>query len=95
MMRRRKGDRADAVLRHHGQPLVFIMMGGLRARLVRGHRGWPGLPKGITTWNPENDPWELYCNLDEDWAKSNDLAAKMPGKVRLHEKPFSRRGREE
>src|ERR1017187_486975 len=40
----------------------------------------PGLPKGITTWNPENDAWELY-NLDEDWSEANDLATKMPEKV--------------
>jgi arylsulfatase A-like enzyme len=40
----------------------------------------PGMPKGITTWNPENDPWELY-NLDEDWSQANDLAAKMPEKL--------------
>jgi len=37
----------------------------------------PGIPKGIATWNPENDVWELY-NLDEDWSQANDLAAKMP-----------------
>ena len=40
----------------------------------------PGMPKGIMTWNPENDPWELY-NLDEDWSQANDLAAKMPEKL--------------
>jgi len=40
----------------------------------------PGLPPGIATWNPENDVWELY-NLDEDWSQTNDLAAKMPGKL--------------
>ena len=40
----------------------------------------PGLPKGIATWNPENDVWELY-NLDEDWSQANDLAAKMPERV--------------
>ena len=56
------------------------------------HEGWfagtfgprtpwvPGMPKGIESWNPENDPWELY-NLDEDWSEANDLAAKMPEKV--------------
>jgi arylsulfatase A-like enzyme len=40
----------------------------------------PGLPKGIATWNPENDVWELY-NLNEDWSQANDLAAKMPERV--------------
>ena len=40
----------------------------------------PGMPKGIATWNPENDVWELY-NLNEDWSQANDLAAKMPERV--------------
>jgi arylsulfatase A-like enzyme len=40
----------------------------------------PGLPPGIATWNPDNDPWELY-NIDEDWSQANDLAAKMPDKL--------------
>jgi arylsulfatase len=40
----------------------------------------PGMPKGIETWSPENDKWELY-NLDEDWSQADDLAAKMPEKV--------------
>ena len=40
----------------------------------------PGMPKGIQTWSPENDQWELY-NLDEDWSQADDLAAKMPEKV--------------
>jgi arylsulfatase len=41
----------------------------------------PGLPKGIHEWSPEKDTWELY-NLDEDWSQADDLAAKMPDKVR-------------
>jgi arylsulfatase A-like enzyme len=40
----------------------------------------PGIPPGIATWNPDNDPWELY-NIDEDWSQANDLAAKMPEKL--------------
>jgi arylsulfatase len=40
----------------------------------------PGMPKGIQTWSPENDKWELY-NLNEDWSQADDLAAKMPEKV--------------
>ena len=40
----------------------------------------PGMPKGIETWSPENDKWELY-NLNEDWSQADDLAAKMPEKV--------------
>jgi arylsulfatase A-like enzyme len=39
-----------------------------------------GLPKGIATWNPENDVWQLY-NLNEDWSQANDLSAKMPEKL--------------
>ncbi len=56
------------------------------------HNGWiasafgprapwiPGAPKGIQTWTPDQDKWELY-NLDEDWSQANDLAAKMPDKL--------------
>jgi arylsulfatase len=56
------------------------------------HNGWfactfgprtpwlPGKPKGIETWSPENDKWELY-NLEDDWTQADDLAAKMPDKV--------------
>ncbi len=40
----------------------------------------PGLPKGITNWNPENDVWQLY-NLNEDWSQANDLSKKMPAKL--------------
>jgi arylsulfatase A-like enzyme len=40
----------------------------------------PGKPKGIETWSPDNDVWELY-NLEEDWTQADDLAAKMPEKV--------------
>lgn len=39
-----------------------------------------GIPKGIATWSPENDKWELY-NLNEDWSQSNDLADKYPEKL--------------
>jgi hypothetical protein len=41
----------------------------------------PGLPKGIHEWSPENDTWELY-NLEEDWSQADDLAAKMPEKLK-------------
>ncbi len=41
----------------------------------------PGMPKDIGAWNPENDVWELY-NLDEDWSQANDLATKMPERVK-------------
>jgi arylsulfatase len=40
----------------------------------------PGLPKGIATWNPDNDQWQLY-NLNEDFSQANDLAAKRPEKL--------------
>jgi arylsulfatase A-like enzyme len=39
-----------------------------------------GMPKGIETWNPLNDKWELY-NLEKDWTQADDLAAKMPEKL--------------
>ena len=79
---------ADANAKGRKTTQFFDIMGS------RGiyHDGWfadtpgpripwvPGPPKGIATWNPENDVWELY-NLDEDWSQSNDLATKMPEKV--------------
>jgi hypothetical protein len=40
----------------------------------------PGLPKGIQTWTPDQDKWELY-NLNDDWSQANDLAARMPDKL--------------
>ena len=39
-----------------------------------------GLPPGIQEWTPDQDVWELY-NLEEDWSRSNDLAARMPEKL--------------
>ncbi|MBD0400106.1 arylsulfatase [Flammeovirga sp. EKP202] len=42
----------------------------------------PGVPKGIGTWSPENDQWELY-NLNEDWTQSNDLSKVNPHKLQL------------
>lgn len=40
----------------------------------------PGPPAGATTWNPEEDTWELY-NIEEDWSQANDLAKKNPEKL--------------
>jgi arylsulfatase A-like enzyme len=40
----------------------------------------PGLPPGIRTWTPDDDPWELY-HLDEDWSQARDLAAEHPEKL--------------
>ena len=79
---------ADAKAKGRKTTQFFDIMGS------RGiyHEGWfactfgprnpwvPGLPPGITTWNPDNDVWELY-NLDEDWSQENDLAAKMPERL--------------
>jgi arylsulfatase A-like enzyme len=79
---------ADATAKGRKTTQFFDIMGS------RGiyHDGWfadtfgpripwvPGLPKGIATWNPDNDVWELY-NLNEDWSQANDLAAKMPERV--------------
>jgi len=56
------------------------------------HDGWfagvqgarkPWLPglQGLLQWSPDNDKWELY-NLKEDYSQANDLAAKMPDKLR-------------
>ena len=37
--------------------------------------------------------WELY-NIDEDWTQANDLAAKMPDKLRDMQQLFMLGGRE-
>ncbi len=41
-----------------------------------------GLPEGFDSWNPDNDPWELY-NLEEDWTQANDLADTYPDKLEI------------
>jgi len=40
----------------------------------------PGL-QGLPQWDPDKDRWELY-NVNVDYSQSDDLAAKMPGKLR-------------
>lgn len=79
---------ADAKAKGRKTTQFFDIMGS------RGiyHEGWfagtfgprnpwvPGMPAGITTWNPDHDVWELY-NLDEDWSQANDLAAKYPERL--------------
>jgi arylsulfatase len=79
---------ADAQAKGRKLTQYFEIMG---SRAIY-HDGWiasafgpripwvPGLPKGIHTWTPDQDKWELY-NLEEDWSQANDLAAKMPEKV--------------
>ena len=39
-----------------------------------------GLPKGIKSWSPLTDKWELY-NIDKDWSQAHDLAASKPEKL--------------
>ncbi|MBF4464232.1 arylsulfatase [Flavobacterium sp. LC2016-12] len=39
-----------------------------------------GIPKGIKSWTPLTDTWQLY-NIDADWSQSTDLAAKEPKKL--------------
>lgn len=41
---------------------------------------WLASLKGIDTWNPDNDVWELY-DLRKDFNQSNNLAEKMPKMV--------------
>ena len=48
-----------------------------------------GLPAGIQTWDPSNDPWSLY-NLNEDFSQSTDLAAKHPQKLAELKQLFDR-----
>lgn len=56
------------------------------------HDGWfagtfgPRIPwkeggVDLSKWDPRNDKWELY-NIDKDWSQANDLADKMPEKLR-------------
>ena len=79
-------DKADAPGRRTTQ---YFEMFGSRAIY---HDGWiasapPVGRPGHSHWQPPptdvmNDfKWELY-NLDEDWTQANDLAAKMPDKLR-------------
>jgi arylsulfatase len=49
----------------------------------------PGLPKGIATWSPDKDQWQLY-NLNEDFSQANDLAAKYPEKLAQMKALFDR-----
>lgn len=74
-------DEAEAPERHSTQ--YFEMFGN------RGlyHEGWTAVTKHVTPWDRgeklpafDDDEWELYS--DEDWTQSNDLAAKMPEKLR-------------
>lgn len=41
---------------------------------------WLTVSPGLATWNPDDDPWELY-DLGHDFSQADDLAAKEP--VRL------------
>ena len=47
----------------------------------------PGLPKGIATWSPDQDAWELY-DLRSDFSQAVDLASKNPKKVEEMKKAF-------
>ncbi|MHC4945100.1 MAG: arylsulfatase [Planctomycetota bacterium] len=59
----------------------FAAVPGPRKPWVPGLQGLPG-------WNPDNDTWELY-NLAEDYSQANDLADKMPGKLRQMQDVFT------
>jgi arylsulfatase len=49
----------------------------------------PGLPPGIATWSPDQDPWELY-DLNTDFSQANDLAASKPEKLAELKQAFDR-----
>jgi arylsulfatase A-like enzyme len=80
---------ADVKAPEHKRTQYFEVMGsraiyrdGWMASVIGPRLPWiPGLPAGIEKWNPENEQWELY-NLKEDWSQANDLATKMPDKVK-------------
>lgn len=52
-----------------------------------------GLPKGIATWSPDQDRWELY-DLRSDFSQAVDLAGKNPQKVEEMKKAFDAEARE-
>ena len=63
-------------------------MNGWMASVYGPRTPWvPGLPKGIATWSPEQDTWELY-NLRSDFSQAVDLAAKNPKKLDEMKKAF-------
>jgi arylsulfatase len=47
----------------------------------------PGL-QGLPQWDPDKDTWELY-NLNEDYSQADNLAAKMPEKLRQMKEIFT------
>ncbi len=47
----------------------------------------PGLPQGIATWSPDQDPWELY-DLNTDFSQAKDLAAAKPEKLAALKQAF-------
>jgi len=49
----------------------------------------PGLPAGIATWSPDQDPWELY-DLNTDFSQATDLAASNPAKLAELKQVFDR-----
>ena len=49
----------------------------------------PGLPPGIATWSPDNDPWVLY-DLKQDFSQATDLAAQRPEKLAELKQLFDR-----
>lgn len=49
----------------------------------------PGLPPGIATWTPDNDPWVLY-DLKQDFSQATDLAAQRPEKLAELKQLFDR-----
>ncbi|MFC5610353.1 arylsulfatase [Variovorax soli] len=53
----------------------------------------PGLPKGIATWSPDQDTWELY-DLRTDFSQAADIAAKNPQKVQELKQAFGVQAKE-
>ncbi len=79
-------DSPDAPGRKQGQ--YFEVMGsrgyyrdGWMASVFGPRIPWvAGTPAGIATWNPDNDPWELY-DLSKDFSQANDVAKREPARV--------------
>ncbi|HEX6239877.1 MAG TPA: arylsulfatase [Polyangiales bacterium] len=65
-----------------------IYKDGMMASVFGPRTPWvPGMPKGIATWSPDQDVWELY-DLRTDFSQAHDLAAQQTSVVNGLKKAF-------